>query len=108
MVWDQLPAQIKILIKQNYQHKVVPEDENHSPHTLVHTCVCLTGFAPYTRPTPEGHALGLYLGSSKLPPGIPPEPLLEHALDLDHQFSSALPSGALQFRNGASSYMSTI
>lgn len=34
MVWDLLPAQIKILIKQNYQHKVVPEGENHSPRTL--------------------------------------------------------------------------
>lgn len=64
MVWDQVPAQIKILIKQNYQHKVVLEGENQSPHTLS-TPVCLVGFAPDTSPTPEGHALGLYPGSSK-------------------------------------------
>lgn len=65
MVWDQLPAQIKTLIKQNYQHKVVPEDENRSPHTLS-TPVFVSLALPRTDPpTPEGHALGLYLGSSK-------------------------------------------
>lgn len=47
MVWDQLPAKIKILMKQNYQDKVVLEGENQSPHTLS-TPVCLVGVAPYT------------------------------------------------------------
>lgn len=61
----QLPVQIRILIKQNYQHKVVPEGEKSQPTYPVHTCVCLVGFAPYTSPPPEGYALGLYLGSSK-------------------------------------------
>lgn len=55
MAWDQLPAQIKILIKQNYQHNVVPEGENQPTHP-VHTHLCLPR---WLCPTPEGHALGL-------------------------------------------------
>lgn len=99
MVWDQLPAKIKILMKQNYQDKVVLEGENQSPHTLS-TPVCLVGVAPYTYPIPEGHHWACTWGSAKLPPGIPPEPLLEDALNLGHQLSSGLPSGPCSWKRG--------
>lgn len=91
-----MPAQIKILIKQNYQHKVVPEGENHSLHTLS-TPVFVVLALPHTHPPhlKDKHWACAW-GPARLPPAIPPEPMLEHSLNLGHQLSSGLPSGALQ------------
>lgn len=86
MVWDQLPAQTKILIKQNYQHTVVPEGENHSLHT-VSTPVFVSLALLHTHPP---HLRDMHWACpAKLPPAIPPEPLLEHTLNW--ATSSALP-----------------
>lgn len=56
------------------------------PRHPVHTHLCLSR---WLCSTPEGHALG-----------IPPEPLLEHTLDLGHQLSSALPWGPCSWERG--------
>lgn len=39
-------------------------------------------------------------GPARHPPGIPPESLLEHALDLGHQLSSAQPLGPCSWERG--------
>lgn len=95
MVCDQLPAQIKILIKQNYQHNVVPDDENHSTHTWSTQVFVLLAL-------PHAHLKDMHwartCGPARLPPGIPPKPLLEHTLDLGHQLSSALGGPAVRKR----------
>lgn len=89
MVCDQLPAQIKILIKQNYQHNMCPTMKitAHTP-------------SPRLLALPHAHLKDMRwthtCGTARLPPGIPPELLLEHTLDLGHQLSSALGGPAVR------------